>query len=176
MSVLDDLVLVNYCYPDCTPLMNIMRLPEAEAIRFAHALAESHPDTTAFYRFADFENYYPRRKKQDDYLYSRFIELGGAPEEKHPLSFVVAGSDYLRDWFGNGIETRLPLKDIAPCHVSFTIGDSGYGFQKNGYLDVLTVDRLIHCIDSYKGDFDAFLHSTGRNYVEAQLWSDEYIK
>jgi len=43
MSVLDDLVLVNYCYPDCTPLMNIMRLPEAEAIRFAHALAESHP-------------------------------------------------------------------------------------------------------------------------------------
>ena len=45
--------------------------------------------TTAFYRFADFENYYDLRLRQDEYLYSRFVELGGEPEEKHPLSFVI---------------------------------------------------------------------------------------
>ncbi len=63
-----------------------MRLPEAEAFQLAHKLARKHPDTTAFYRFADFNNYYALRKKQDEYLYSRFVELGGSPEEKHPLS------------------------------------------------------------------------------------------
>lgn len=57
MKTFDELVLVNYCYPDCTPLMNIMRLSEAEAFQLAHKLAENHPDTAAFYRFADFNNY-----------------------------------------------------------------------------------------------------------------------
>lgn len=176
MRVFNDLVIVNYCYPDCTPLMNIMRLPEAEAFQFAHDLAEGHPNTTAFFRFADFENYYSLRKKQDEYLYSRFVELGGIPDEKHPLSFVIEGSEYLRNWFGNGIETKLFLKDIAPCHISFTIGDSGSEFQKHGHLDMFTVDGLRQHLNRHKGDFDAFLHSTGRHYIEVQLWSDKYLK
>ncbi len=175
MILFDELILVNYCYPDCTPLMNIMRLPESEAFQLARKFAEKHPNTTAFYRFADFGNYYVLRKKQDDYLYSRFIELGGLPEEKHPLSFVVENSDYLRDWFGNGIETKLLLKDIASCHISFTIGDSGAEFQKNGSVDLLTVDELAKHISRHGGDFEVFIKATGRHYIEAQLWSDKYI-
>jgi len=175
MKSFDELVLVNYCYPDCTPLMNIMRLPEKDAFQLAHKFAESHPDTTAFYRFADFDNYYALRKMQDEYLYSRFIELGGLPEEKHPLSFVVDSSNYLREWFGNGIETKLLLKDIAPYHISFTVGDSGANFQNNGSVDLLTKDDLNQCIKKHGGDFEAFIQDTGRNYIEAQLWSDKYL-
>jgi len=174
MICFDELVLVNYCHPDCTPMMNIMRLPKADAFRLAREMAESHPETTAFYRFADFENYYALREAQDAYLYSRFIELGGKPEEKHPLSFVIENSDYLRGWFGNGIETRLLLKEVDPVHISFTIGDSGADFQKNGYVDLLTLDELRSRLADYE-DFDAFMKDTGRNYVEAQLWSDCYI-
>lgn len=175
MKAFDELVLVNYCYPDCTPLMNIMRLPETDAFQLAHELAEKHPDTTAFYRFADFSNYYVLRKMQDEYLYSRFTELGGLPEEKHPLAFVIDQSDYLRDWFGNGIETKLLLKDISPYHISFTIGDSGAEFQSNGCVDLLTLDVLYQRINEHGGDFEAFMHTTGRHYIEVQLWSDQYI-
>ena len=57
---------------------------------------------------------------------------GGEPEENHPLSFVIEGSDYLRDWFGNGTQTKLFLRDVNARHVSFTLGDSGAMFQKNG--------------------------------------------
>lgn len=171
----DELVLVNYCHPDCTPLMNIMRLPEKQAFQLAHRLAEQHPDATAFYRFADFKNYYALRKSQDEYLYSCFTELGGKPKERHPLSFVIESSDYLREWFGNGIETRLPLKNISPDHISFTIGDSGADFQKNGSVGILTADQLNRRIKEYRGDFEAFIRATGRHYVEAQLWSDQYI-
>lgn len=28
---IDDLYIVNYCHPGCTPLLNIMRLPKDEA-------------------------------------------------------------------------------------------------------------------------------------------------
>ena len=137
---------------------------------------KQHPDTTAFYRFADFENYYPNRKRQDAYLYERFLELGGKPEEEHPLSFVVEGSDYLREWFGNGVETRLSLKDIEPCHISFTIGDSGAEFIRNGSVELLTVEDLYRCMAEYGGSFEAFIQSTGKHYVEVQLWSDKYVK
>lgn len=170
-----DLTLVNYCHPDCEPMLNIMRLPEAEAYAKARELADKHPETTAFYRFADFENYYPSRKEQDAFLYARFQELGGKPEEEHPLSFVVQGSDYLKEWFGGGIETRLALKDVEPCHISFTIGDSGYDFQQKKSVELLTVDDLYQRMADYE-DFETFLKSTGRGYVEVQLWSDKYVK
>ena len=96
MKTFDELIIVNYCYPDCIPLMNIMRLPQKEAYALASVFAESHPETTAFYRFADFENYYLLR-------------------EKHPLSFVIEGSDYLRDWFGNGCKLFWNKRFLWMC-------------------------------------------------------------
>ena len=89
MKTFDVLILTNYFHKDRIPLMNIMRLPKKEAFALAAEFAEEHSEATAFYRFADFDNYYLLRKKQDKYLYSRFIESGGIPEEKHPLSFVI---------------------------------------------------------------------------------------
>ena len=46
MKPFRELVLVNYCHPDCVPLRNIIRLPKAEAFSLARSLAEAHPDTT----------------------------------------------------------------------------------------------------------------------------------
>ncbi|MGN1107289.1 MAG: hypothetical protein ACI4RH_11600 [Huintestinicola sp.] len=175
MKKFDELILVNYCYPDCIPLMNIMRLAKDDAFELAQKLAVSHPETTAFYRFADFENYYTLRQKQDEYLYSQFCELGGMPEEKNPISFVIEGSDYLREWFSNGLEARLLLKNIPPQHISFTIGDRGAEFQQNKSVELLTADELKARIDRHCGDFDIFLKATGKHYIEAQLWSDRYI-
>lgn len=82
--------------------------------------------------------------------------MGGQPETAHPLSFVLEGSDYLRQWFAGGMETRLLLRDIGAAHVSFTIGDSGAEFQRNGQV--------------------ALLNAAGMHYVEAQLWSDRYTQ
>jgi len=175
MKKFDELELVNYCHPGCTPMLNIMRLPKEEAFDLAYEMAKRHPNTTAFYRFADFENYYALRLVQDEYLYKRFKEIGGEPEEEHPLSFVVDGSEYLKEWFGNGVETRISLKDVDFKHISFTIGDSGAEFQRNGTVDILTLDEFRRRVLEY-GDFQAFLDSTCKNYVEVQLWSDVYIK
>ncbi len=41
MTAFDKLTLVNYCHPDCVPMMNIMRLPKAEAFELARKLAEA---------------------------------------------------------------------------------------------------------------------------------------
>jgi hypothetical protein len=107
MINIDDLVIVHYCHPSCKPFLNICRQPEKEAFAQAYKMAADNPDTTAFYRFAEgtrgFESYYTRRMMQDEYLYDMFLSLGGKPKEKHPLSFVLQGSEFLDNWFGNGM-------------------------------------------------------------------------
>jgi len=166
--------LVNYCHPDCVPMLNIMRLPKEEAFLLAKKLADAHPETTAFYRFVDFENYYALRLAQDSFLHTQFLALGGEPEEEHPLSFVLEGSDYLRSWFGGGIETRLPLDRIDPRHISFTVGDSGSSYEK-GKVELLTLPMLQERLDRC-GGLEELLQKAGKNYVEVQLWSDQYIR
>ena len=74
--ITDDLYIVNYCHPNCVPLKNIMRLPKEETFALAYEMAQQNKDTTAFYRFTDFENYYPERLKTDELLYSQFVKMG----------------------------------------------------------------------------------------------------
>jgi len=174
MINIDELYIANYCHPNCEPLMNICRLPKEEAFLLAHKMAARNPNTTAFYRFADFENYYPRRIKQDEYLFNLFTSLGGAPMEKHPLSFVLQGNDYLDNWFGNGVMTKIKLKDIPSEFISFTLGDSGAVTEKNQELTMYTKETLLNVILEYCGTIDAFMEEVSEkyHYIEVQLWND----
>lgn len=176
MIDINTLSLVNYCHPDCEPLKNIMRLPKEEAFAMAKAFADAHPQTMAFYRFGDFVNYYHLRETQDRYLYEQFIKLGGEPEEEHPLSFVVEGSEYLADWFGHGTETRIPLSVIDAKHISFTLGDSGAEYGRNGSVKLYTLQELEALLAAQEGDFVSFMKSIGKQYIEVQVWSDQYFK
>ena len=169
-----DLYILNYCHPNCVPLRNIMRLPRDEAFALAHEMAAQNRETTAFYRFADFERYYPERMKTDFLLRRRFIELGGKPVQEHPLSFVLHGSDYLDAWFDHGTITRFPLDIIPAQSISFTLGDSMSALQREGTFTMLTKDMLLRIIADFDGPMDAFLSSVTRNYhyIEAQVWDD----
>lgn len=169
-----DLKIIHYCHPDCRPLENIMRLPKDEAFALAKKLADSHPDTTAFYRFSDFENYYRLRKASDALLRSKFISLGGRPDIKHPYSFVLEGSDYLDRWFECGNKTMLSLSSIPDHAVSFTYGDSVATYQNNGRHELVTKMMLFARIAEFENRSDDFLaYIRGKcRYLEVQVWCD----
>lgn len=175
----DSLYLVHYCHPSCEPFQNIMRLPKAEAFSLAEGLAKEHPDTTAFYRFADFAHYYPRRLAADKFLYESFLRLGGRPRERHPLSFVLQGCGYLESWFGNGPSYRVPLGGIPPDRVSFTLGDSCAQYERTGTVRQLTVEQLLARMEGFSS-VEAFLRDISErwhcSYIEAQLWDDTVIR
>lgn len=172
MMKFEEMELVNYCYPGCIPLLNIMRLPREEAFELAAKMAEAHPQTTAFYRFADFDNYYKLREEQDAFLYRKFTEKGGKPKTEHPLSFVAEGSEYLKEWFGNGTETRIALKDLNPLTVSFTVGDSGALYQQTGTAELLTWNEMKKIYQRYN-NLGTLLTEYGKQYVEIQLWTEK---
>ena len=187
MINIEDLYIVHYCHSSCKPFMNICRLPEQEAFSQAYKMAADNPNTTAFYRFGDFENYYPRRMMTDEYLYNLFLSLGGNPKEKHPLSFVFQGSEFLDNWFGNGTKIKIKLINIPADSISFTLGDSMAVTKKNGImvkeiqngkLTMHTKDELIKIINNYNGTINDFMSEITKKhtYIEAQLWNDDYCK
>jgi hypothetical protein len=177
MICTDELIIVNYCHSGCSPLKNIMRLDQQAAFSLASELAAKNPETTAYFRFADFQNYYPLRMKADHILRNSFAALGGEPQTEHPLYFVLQGSDYLDSWFGNGPTTTLLLKNIPAQYISFTYGDSCSALQKNGHLSLMTKNNLLESIRSYVGTLISYMKSITEqhHYIEAQLWHDGYV-
>ena len=169
---MDKLYITHYYYPGTDPWKNIMNLSEDEAFKAAKGLAEAHPDTISFGRFADFENYYPNRKKADEYVRETFIRLGGKPELKHPYSFTLMECEYLRNWFSGGEKLVLDLSDIPEDQISFTVGDSCAQITNGTEPEVFTKDMLMKKIRNCGNSAEAFLKANlGRfAYVEVQLW------
>ena len=169
---MDKLFITHYYYPGTDPWKNIMNLPENEAFRIAAELAQLHPDTTSFGRFADFQNYYPKRRRADEYLRERFIQLGGNPKLFHPYSFVLLECEYLRQWFDSEDKIVLNLSDIPDDQVSFTPGDSCALLEHGVVPPVLTREMLMDGIRACGGSTEEYLKSTlGRYaYMEVQLW------
>ena len=155
---MDKLYITHYFYPGTDPWKNIMLLPEEEAFRKAKELADAHPDTTSFGRFADFENYYPARKKADAFVRERFIKL--------------LECEYLRDWFDSSDKIIIDLDDVPDDQVSFTLGDSCALMIHGNEPVVLTKKMLYERIEACNGSVDVFLKESLGNYayVEVQLW------
>lgn len=175
---LNALTIVNYCHPSCEWGKNIMRLPKDEAFTLAKQLSESNPNDKAFGRFADFDNYYKLRVEQDQYIYDLFCSLGGKPVEQHPLSFVLEGSNYLKEWFSHGSIIKLQLNRIPSHAISFTYGDSGASYQRRKMVSMFTKEDLYHMIQSFKGNKEEFMEhiESTYHYIEVQLWDDSFIK
>ena len=171
-SGIEAIYLTHYFYPGTDPWKNIMLLPEDEAFRIAGKLAAAHPETTSFGRFADFRNYYPARKKADEYVRGKFAALGGKPVLAHPYSFTLMECEYLRKWFSNGEKIVISLEDVPDDQISFTIGDSCAQIINGMEPEILTKEMLMKRIRSCGGSVSSFLEeSLGKfAYVEAQLW------
>ena len=176
MIDIDDLYIVHYCHPNCKPFMNICRLPKETAFSLAYKMSAANHGADAFWRFADFENYYPRRMKTDEYLYDLFVSIGGKPKEKHPLFFVLQGSEFLDNWFGNGIKIKSMLKNIPSEYVSFTLGDSSVMYRKNGELVMYSKEQLKSVLIEYEGSINDYMNEIIAKYmyIEVQLWNDDY--
>ena len=172
-----ELNIVHYCHAQCFPLHSITELSEAEAYQMAKKLGENNG--TAFGRFKDFVNYYPRRIATEKWLYNWFLKLGGEPKTEHPLYFVLEGSNYLDEWFDKGKIIKLPLSIINEKHISFTIGDSCANFDKEDRKEPFLKEKLYEMIENNNGTADELLKKIYKDYhchyIECQLWDKSYL-
>ena len=166
-----DLYITHYCIRGTDPWKNIMLLPEAEAFRKAAELAAAYEGTASSGRFADFINYYPRRKTADRIVREEFIRLGGCPRLEHPYSFVLGESNYLKNWYDDGAILRLRLDTVPDSQISFTPGDSCARFERNELPVVWTKQMLLEKLHAFGDSQEELIRSIAPyGYVEAQLW------
>lgn len=179
--MMNSLYITNYCDSRCTPLQSITRLPSDEAYKLAEELSQhAGPSFTSFSRFtaSDFEGYYEKRKRTEEWLLSKTAGLGIRPRNRAPLYFVLGESDYLDKWFENGRKTRLFLRDISPEDISFTYGDSMSRLDSKDRMDPFTIETLILFLLERTDDISSYLAELNKQnrYIEAQLWNDRYLK
>lgn len=177
----DELYIANYCDKRCTPFASITSLPTEEAYAIAKKLSQ-HTGTsfTSFSRFSekDFDGYYKKRIRTEEWLYNSFVALGGKPKTTHPLYFVLGESRYLEDWFEKGSTTKILLSDINPYDISFTFGDSMSMMDAEDRKNPFTKDSLVHFIHETTNDVGSYLNELNKQnrYIEVQLWNDSYVK
>ncbi|WP_151737691.1 hypothetical protein [Paenibacillus tengchongensis] len=177
---MNPLYITNYRDRRCSPLDSLTRLSTEEAYSLAKRLSQfAGPSFTSFSRFSsgDFDGYYQKRLRTEEWLYSSFIQLGGQPRHAHPLYFVLGESTYLKAWFENGLTTRIPLSDIDPAHISFTYGDSMSKLDSPDRMELFNLESLLHFITETSADINAFLEELNQQnkYIEVQLWNDDYV-
>jgi len=179
--VIENLHITNYCDKRCTPMSSITRLPIKEAYSQAKKLSQyTGTSFTSFSRFSDkdFDGYYKKRIRTEEWLYNSFIGLGGKPENTHPLYFVLGENRYLNDWFENGIKTKLLYSDIEPADISFTFGDSMSKMDSDDRMSPFNKESLLNFINETTYDVISFLIELDKQnrYIEVQLWNDIYVK
>ncbi|WP_040952056.1 hypothetical protein [Gorillibacterium massiliense] len=179
--MLQNLFITNYCDSRCMPFNSITRLSSKDAYSLADKLSQhAGISFTSFSRFnaKDFDGYYLKRLRTEEWLYNSFISLGGKPKNAHPLYFVLGESKYLNDWFEDGLKIKLALNDIDPNDISFTYGDSMSILDREDRMDLFNKESLINFIHDNTNDAAAFLNGLNQQYryIEAQLWNDVYIE
>lgn len=177
---MQELYITNYCDKRCSPMSSITRLQAKEAYSLAQELSKNAGDSfTAFSRFKnkDFEGYYKKRIRTEEWLCNSFIQLGGTPKNANPLYFVLGESKYLKDWFQDGVETKLLLSDIDSDDISFTFGDSMAKMDSVDRMNLFNKESLFKFIYENTDDVSVFLNELNKQnkYIEVQLWSDIYV-
>jgi hypothetical protein len=176
-----NLHITNYCNTRCSPADSLTKLPPEDAYKLAKQLSQ-HTSTsfTSFSRFSDtdFDGYYKKRIRTEEWLYSSFIALGGKPQSAHPIYFVLGESTYLNQWFEHGLQTRLLLDDIDSADISFTFGDSMSTMDSADRTNPFDKESLFHFIHETTADIPSFLSDLDKQnrYIEVQLWNDTYVR
>ncbi len=178
--VMNNLYITNYCDKRCSPLTSITRLSTEDAYSLAKKLSQyTGASFTSFSRFCekDFDGYYKKRMRTEEWLYDSFIALGGKPKNANPLYFVLGESRYLNDWFENGIVTKLLLNNIDPADISFTFGDSMTKMDSEDRMNVFNKESLFNFIHANTCNVGSYLNELNKQnkYIEVQLWNDIYV-
>lgn len=175
--MLDKLIITHYYEKGKSPLHNITRLSREDAFRMAAELSkECKSERNRFGE--DFIEYYPERLRTEEWLFESFLSLGGQPQTKHPIYFVLDESERLHQWFGNGDMIQIPLSKIASEFVSFTFGDSMSAMKNSSDRKVVRKEELLQCIKNSGLDLSEFMKSMKQQYtyIEVQVWNDECIR
>jgi hypothetical protein len=157
------------------PFRNLSDLPLAEAEKVLTRIRQAG-NVFASRRSSD---YLMIRRDLEERVRRSFIEKGGKPRRQQPHYLIVGECSWLKSWYQEGCELRIPLEVFEADIVSLTYGDT---FPAMRYADgkpyrgqVYTLAELPFLVRTY--GLPQIWNADGQHgperYIEAQVWADE---
>lgn len=156
------------------PFRSLTRLAPAEAERLQAALRREGV-AFASRRAPD---YLAIRRELEAQVRTGFVERGGCPVLDQPHSMILGACPWVRGWYIDGRELRVPLAAFDPATVSFTYGDL---FPAMRYQDGKPTRGQVYLLDDLPGLIATYGLPQETNpdgalgpdrYIEAQVWVD----
>jgi len=170
--------LFHYYEAKTGPFKNLSALSPAEAQEIMASLKA--------------ENKVFASKRADDYLQIRsgleeiardcFIQKGGKPRNKFPHYMTWGRCDWLKEWYQDGKELKIPIEEFNADSISFTYGDlfptMRFKDHKPYRGNVYTLDEIKEVIQLYgwPQEWNAEGKHGPERYIEVQVWDDEVIR
>lgn len=169
--------LSHYYEATTGPFRNLSDLPLEEAQRILNAMRRKG-GTFAGQRAAD---YLQIRRNLEERIYAQFIAKGGIPQRQRPHYMILGACPWVKSWYQDGQELRIPLAKFDPAVISFTYGDTfpamRYGDGKPYRKQVYTLEELPYLVATYgmPQEWNSDGTKGPDRYVEAQIWDDPPI-
>jgi hypothetical protein len=157
------------------PFCNLSDLPEDAAEEILECIRQQG-GTFASQRTAD---YLSVRRGLEAMVRQKFKEKGGAPLRQRPHYMILGACPWVKSWYWEGQELRIPIARFPKEIVSFTYGDT---FPAMRYTDgnpyrkqVYTLAELPDLVSRYglPQDWNPDGKFGPDRYIEAQVWDDQ---
>jgi hypothetical protein len=173
-----ELFLYHYYDAETGPFRNLSALSIEEAQQVQRRL-QQNKNMFASQRADD---YIVIRSGVESYARDLFIAKGGRPTNKYPHYMTLGPCEWIKQWYQNGREVKIPLDDVEPETISFTYGDL---FPTMRFKDdkpyrgkVYLKNEILQLVDEYGWPQD--WNKNGENgperYIEVQVWDDRVIR
>lgn len=160
------------------PFRNLSMLPQAQAEQRLQDIRELG-NLFASQRPAD---YLQVRRELENRVRELFVDKGGRPVQARPHYMILGACPWVKSWYVEGRELRIPLDAFDHATVSFTYGDTFPAMRLQDGQDyrgqVYTLAELPQLIYQY-GLPQEWNHDGRRGpdrYIEAQLWDERPLQ
>ncbi|MBK1813289.1 hypothetical protein JHL18_21945 [Clostridium sp. YIM B02505] len=166
--------LYHYYEAEVGPFKTLSDLLEEQAEKELENLRKSG-QTFASKRPKD---YMLIRRELERMVRTQFIEKGGKPLRSTPISMTLGPCQWIKQWYKDGQELKIPIEVFDHNTISFTYGDifpaMRYNDHKPYRKKVYTLEEIKEVVSIY--GMPQEWNKNGENgpdrYIEVQVWCD----
>lgn len=170
--------LYHYYEASIGPFKSLTSLPIAEAETILNDIRQEG----IMYASKRSSDYLAIRTELEQRVRKLFIEKGGKPILKVPYSMTLGESPWIKEWYKDPKEIKIPISEIDPLVISFTYGDI---FPAMRYKDNKPYREMVYTLHEIKDIVNTYglpqeWNRDGKKgpdrYIEVQVWDNEVIR